>query len=124
MGPVLRIEGDMSLSLCNPLFCFVSLHKRTMSVPVESGGTCVGVEAALIGCEARLLAVTRSVVATSTGLPVNLVCGAGLEDTNARDLPPLVACGVLLSLLVVLHVVRQAWYAWGGEGAYAFPFDK
>ncbi len=95
-----------------------------MSVPVESGDTCVGVEAALIGCEARLLAVTRSVVPTSTGLPVNLVCGAGLEDPNASGLPPLVACGVLLSLLVILHVVRQAWYAWGGEGAYAFPFDK
>jgi hypothetical protein len=36
----------------------------------------------------------------------------------------LIACGVLLSVLVILHIARQAWYLWGGEGAYAFPFDK
>jgi hypothetical protein len=43
---------------------------------------------------------------------------------ETTDLSPLIISGVLLSLFTILHVCRQAWYLWGGEGAFAFPFDR
>ncbi len=95
-----------------------------MSVPSIAGDLCEGLEAALVYCEAKLLAKGNSI---SSPLPVPSIMPGllpGFEPEFPSQMHTLIACGVLLGVLVILHIARQAWYLWGGEGAYAFPFDK
>jgi hypothetical protein len=79
---------------------------------------------ALANCEARLL------IAGSTAGPIITtpsLCADWLVEANSRvdrTQIPFVVCVGLLVFFVALHLIRQAWYLWGGEGAYAFPFDK
>jgi hypothetical protein len=95
-----------------------------MSVPSGSDELCSAVEAALASCEADLVAVDSTLrPLTTTSLP----CAewlSGVVTGGATDLGPLIISGVLLALFTILHICRQAWYLWGGEGAFAFPFDR
>ncbi len=75
-------------------------------------------------CETRLLAVGNGAV------PIRVVSPCTVDPLSKPDYAdslklslPLVACGLMLGILTSLPVVRQAWYAWGGEGTFAFPFD-
>lgn len=95
-----------------------------MAVPLSPVDSCQDVEIALSTCEGQLLTVrTEGYTIRSTSVPiVDRLVGSG--TVNNDEVPGLIACGLLLSVLTLLHIARQAWYAWGGEGAFAFPFDK
>jgi hypothetical protein len=96
-----------------------------MSVPADSSVSCSDVESALLICQSNLVAARRT---ASLGCPISPISAdsspALFLGDQSEDAVPLIICGLLLCLLFVLHVARQAWYAWGGEGAFAFPFDK
>ncbi len=94
-----------------------------MSVPARVDGSCSGLESALEYCEAKLLAVGNNAISQSTPYSVTVP----LPELPSYSFPQgsaLLVCGVLLGILLILHMIRQAWYIWGGEGAFAFPFDK
>jgi hypothetical protein len=95
-----------------------------MSVPVEPDSLCQMVETMLDGCETKLLAMSKVATPNHAVLPDNGPDSSGCVPDILNESVPLVLCGMMLGILVLLHGVRQAWYAWGGEGAYAFPFDK
>jgi hypothetical protein len=93
-----------------------------MAVPVGPVTACQVVEKALSMCEDQLLAA-RAVL--SPVQPTARPPKDQLEGSGASDVPvDIVACSILLGALLMLHIVRQAWYLWGGEGAFAFPFDR
>jgi hypothetical protein len=95
-----------------------------MSVPASVGSPCSEVESALEYCEAKLLTV-GGIISSSQSTPYLVISPSpGLKPEFPSQLLPLVMCGVLLGMLAILHVARQAWYIWGGEGAFAFPFDR
>ncbi len=86
--------------------------------------TCRAVGFALASCEARLLiagSTTESIITTPSPCADWL---SGVDFRIDKNLVPFVVCVGLLVFFVALHLIRQAWYLWGGEGAYAFPFDK
>ncbi len=89
-------------------------------MPTNVVSPCSEVESALEYCEAKLLTV-GSIISSSQSTPYLVI--APPPELPSQFLP-LVMCGVLLGMLAVLHVARQAWYIWGGEGAFAFPFDR
>ncbi len=95
-----------------------------MSVPSGSDELCRAVESTLASCQAELTAVRSTLSSPTTTSPSCIDWLPDLSTGEVGDLGPLIACGVLLVLLLGLHVCRQAWYLWGGEGAFAFPFDR
>jgi hypothetical protein len=110
---------------CSVIIVCKFLHKRKkMAVPLSPVDSCRDVEIALSTCEGQLLTVrTEGYTIRSTSVPiVDRLVGSG--TVNNDEVPGLIACGLLLSVLTLLHIARQAWYAWGGEDAFAFPFDK
>ncbi len=96
----------------------------TMAVPVDPVSLCETVATALSLCEDQL-SVTRAMVTPTGSTTLS-------PDGTLLDVAPIVievtsavvACGLPLSVFLVLHIVRQAWYIWGGEGAFAFPLDR
>jgi hypothetical protein len=95
-----------------------------MSVPAPSSGSCIMMETLLAVCERELLEANKVANPICTDLPASEADPAGCKSQSPDSSVALFVSGVILGLLVILHGVRQAWYAWGGEGAYAFPFDK
>ncbi len=93
-----------------------------MAVPVDPVTACQVVEKALSVCENQLSAARAMLrPIQSTTLPPE----GPLEDSGASYVPvDIIVCSVLLGALMMLHIIRQAWYLWGGEGAFAFPFDR
>jgi hypothetical protein len=95
-----------------------------MAVPVDSVTVCQVVERALSVCEAQLSAGGTMISPTqsTTLTPEDLL---GSVDSKANETPvDIIVCSLLLGALTMLHFIRQAWYLWGGEGAFAFPFDR
>jgi hypothetical protein len=96
----------------------------TMAVPVDPVSLCESVATALSVCEDQL-SVARSMVKPTGSMTVS-------PDGPLLDVTPIVmevtsaivAWGLPLGAFLVLHIVRQAWYIWGGEGAFAFPLDR
>jgi hypothetical protein len=94
----------------------------TMAVPVDPVTACQAVEKALLVCEDQFLAARAMLRPIQ---PTTLPPEGPLEDSGASCVPvDIIVCSVLLGALVMLHIIRQAWYLWGGEGAFAFPFDR
>jgi hypothetical protein len=95
-----------------------------MSVPVDPVNPCISVEADLFVCQARLTAAGSAVIPVWSTSPTSVTRLPEPVPTGQSELlMALIGCSVVLGMLVFLHVARQAWYIWGGEGAYAFP-DK
>jgi hypothetical protein len=95
-----------------------------MAVPSDRVDSCDRIVTSLSLCEARLSVAEKGLSPCwTTGLP-NLPSLPVSPYPGSSEPASLIACGLLLGVLVALHIVRQAWYAWGGEGAYAFPYDK
>jgi hypothetical protein len=95
-----------------------------MAVPIDPVTVCQVVEKALSECEDQLLTARAMIMPIqSATLPPE---GPRMSvDSGASDMPAdVIACSLLLGALMMLHIVRQAWYLWGGEGAFAFPFDR
>jgi hypothetical protein len=95
-----------------------------MAVPVDPVTVCQIVEQALSVCEDQLSAARTTVRPIQ---PTTLTPEDPLVNVDARtnDVPvDIIVCSLLLGALMMLHLIRQAWYLWGGEGAFAFPFDK
>ncbi len=97
---------------------------HAMAVPPDRVDTCAEIITSLSLCETSL-SVAKSGLSPcwTTGLPTTLNLPVSPYPGNSEP-ASLIACGILLGVFVALHLVRQAWYAWGGEGAYAFPYDK
>jgi hypothetical protein len=93
-----------------------------MAVPEDKTDNCLLVETDLRICEQALM------VAQNAADPGCIPPAHGVDfSSDPAYLPApawLISCGLVLGVLVSLHIARQAWYAWGGEGAFAFPFDK
>jgi hypothetical protein len=95
-----------------------------MAVPSDRVGLCAEVITSLSLCEARLSVAENGLSPCwTTVLPSMLNLPVSPYPGNSEP-ASLIACGLLLAVFVALHIVRQAWYVWGGEGAYAFPYDK
>jgi hypothetical protein len=95
-----------------------------MAVPVDPVEVCQSIELALSMCEDQL-AVARSMskpIGSTTNSPEGML--PYLDPVVNEVTSAVIASGLLLGAFVMLHIIRQAWYLWGGEGAFAFPFDK
>jgi hypothetical protein len=95
-----------------------------MAVPVDPVATCQIVEEALSVCEDRL-SVARAMI--SPILSTTFSPAGSLDDVDpvTKDVPvDIIVCSLMLGALMMLHIIRQAWYLWGGENAFAFPFDR
>jgi hypothetical protein len=96
-----------------------------MSVPTDPVSPCAVVESELSACEARLAAMGNAVIPVWTTSPASVTSSLDSGSADVAEPPViLIGCYLMLGILTLLHVARQAWYAWGGEGAYAFPYDK
>jgi hypothetical protein len=95
-----------------------------MAVPVDPVAMCQIVEEALSVCEGQLAAARATI---KPMLSTTLSPADPLDDGDpvVSDVPvDIIMCSLMLGALMMLHIIRQAWYLWGGEGAFAFPFDK
>jgi hypothetical protein len=95
-----------------------------MAVPVDPVEVCQSIELALSMCEDQL-AVARSMskpIGSTPNSPEGML--PYLDPVVNEVTSAVIASGLLLGAFVMLHIIRQAWYLWGGEGAFAFPFDK
>jgi hypothetical protein len=107
------------------LFLLLLHIEDIMSVPVDPLNPCISVEADLFVCQARLAAAGSAVIPVWTTSPSSVTrLPEPVPTDQSKLLMALIGCSVLMGMLVFLHIARQAWYIWGGEGAYAFPYDK
>ncbi len=95
-----------------------------MAVPVDPVDMCQIVEETLSVCEGQL-AVARATIDPMLSTTLSPADPLTNGDPVSGDVPvDIVICSLMLGAIMMLHIIRQAWYLWGGEGAFAFPFDK
>jgi hypothetical protein len=72
--------------------------------------------------------LTRALVFNipTSSTPGQIVKNTGVPDPSSNSVSDtlVMVLGIIMSCQVILHMIRQSWYIWGGDGAYAFPYDK